>query len=159
MVRTPDSSSDVFSFYPQPTSDVVALQADNGLYLTRVVDDPYPIVAAKSTIDMFSTFKLTLLSDPLDYPVKIALQADNGLYLSRINRGSKNPIEAAKSGIDFFSTFIVFGTGVEGKWSLLANGSLFLSRINYGSTDPIEAAKANVDTFSMFTIVPVFVVE
>lgn len=155
MVRIPDGQSS-FSFFPQPTSDVIALQADNGLYLTRVVDSPYPIVAAKNSIDLFSTFKLTLLSDPLIPPVTIALQADNGLYLSRINRGGKDPIEAAKSGIDAFSKFVVFGTEQAGKWAILAGGSLFLSRINRGDTNPIEAAKSTVDAFSMFTIVPIF---
>lgn len=158
MVRIPDAQP-LFSFYPQLTSDVVALQADNGLYLTRAIDGTYPIVAAKSSIDLFSTFKLTLLSDPLIPPVTIALQADNGLYLSRINRDGRNPIEAAKSSIDFFSKFVVFATEQAGKWSILASGSLFLSRINRGDTEPIEAAKANVDAFSMFTIVPIFEVE
>jgi hypothetical protein len=159
MVGMPDTTFDaepLFSFYPQPSSNVVALMADNNLYLSRIErDGRNPIEAAKSSIDAFSKFRLIVLEDlgPW-YPVTVALQADNDLYLSRITRGDRNPIEAAKSSIDFFSQFAVRGPFEGGKWTLLAYGGLFCSRIIRGDTNPIEAAKNSEDVFSQFLIVP-----
>src|ERR1700733_1123890 len=64
---------------------VIALQADNGLYLSRVNSGNNGvslIEATKSSIDAASQFKLVRVSDN-----HFALQADNGLYLSRVNYG------------------------------------------------------------------------
>jgi hypothetical protein len=89
------------------TGTVVAFQADTGLYLSRInyggVNGTNPIEAAKSTLDPYCQFTVTLLNNG-----KIALQADTGLYLSRINyggAGGRNPIEAAKAAIDPYSQF------------------------------------------------------
>jgi len=85
------------------TGNTIAIQADNGLYLSRIGrGDLNPIEAAKGSIDAYSQFKVTILANG-----QIALQADSGLYLSRIGRGDLNPIEAAKGSIDAYSQFKV----------------------------------------------------
>jgi ribosomal silencing factor RsfS len=82
---------------------VITLQADNGLYLSRIRrGDLDPIEAAKSTVDVFCQFTVNVLPNN-----QITLQADNSLYLSRIRRGSLDPIEAAKSSVDVFCQFTI----------------------------------------------------
>lgn len=146
-------------YSPHPSGDVIALRADNRLYLSRFYSDgTNPIRAGKRTIDVFSQFKLTLTG-----VYEIALQADNGLYLSRIDRGSTDTIEAAKSSIDDFCKFKVFeyfgSTTLTGGYpiALQADNGKWLSRINRGDTDPIEAAKSYPDEYSLFIITPVLV--
>jgi hypothetical protein len=129
----------------------ITLQADNGLYLSRInYGSKNPIEAAKTTPDTASKFKIMRLENG-----NFTLQADNGLYLSRINRGSRNPIEAAKSKVDPYSQFTIIVFLANGKVALQADNGLYLSRINYGGTNgtnPIEAAKATFDPYSQFTI-------
>ena len=85
------------------TGNTIAIQADSGLYLSRIArGDLNPIEAAKGSIDPWSRFKVTILANG-----QIALQADSGLYLSRIARGDLNPIEASKGSIDAYSQFKV----------------------------------------------------
>jgi len=85
------------------TGDVIALQADTGLYLSRINrGDTNPIEAEKNSIDPYSQFTVTVLDNS-----KVALQADTGLYLSRIARGDTNPIEAEKNSIDPYSQFTI----------------------------------------------------
>ena len=138
------------------TGDIIALQADSGtgLYLSRINHGgdggTNPIEAAKSTIDVYSQFRVTVFANS-----QIALQADSGLYLSRINRGSTNPIEAAKSTIDVYSQFTITAFD-DGIIALRADSGLYLSRINHGGdggTNPIEAAKSTIDVYSQFRII------
>jgi hypothetical protein len=136
---------------------VIALQADNGLYLSRVNyggnNSASLIEANKSSIDADSQFKLVRVSDN-----HFALQADNGLYLSRVNYGGNNgtnPIEAAKKTADPYSQFVVVMMLGSGKVALQADNGLYLSRINYSGksvANPIEAAKSTIDSASQFTI-------
>ena len=135
----------------------IALQADNGLYLSRInyggVNGTNPIEAAKSTVDASSKFKVMRLENG-----SFTLQADNGLYLSRINHGGingTNPIEAAKSAVDPYSQFTIIVLLANGKVALQADNGLYLSRINHGGvngTNPIEAAKSTFDPYSQFTL-------
>jgi hypothetical protein len=83
------------------TGQVIALRADNGMYLSRIRRGSLdPIEAAKGNIDTFCQFTVTVLGNG-----QIVLQADNGMYLSRIRRGSLDPIEAAKGNIDIHCQF------------------------------------------------------
>jgi hypothetical protein len=83
--------------------DVIALRAANGLYLSMINrGDKDPIEAAKTGIDGFSLFTITVFDDS-----HLAFCAANGKFLSMINRGDKDPIEAAKTSIDPFSQFII----------------------------------------------------
>ncbi|MEY3867146.1 MAG: hypothetical protein RLZZ338_1037 [Cyanobacteriota bacterium] len=129
------------------TGDTISLKADNGKYLSRInrgsVD---PIEAAKSVVDPYSKFVVTVLADG-----KIALKADNGKYLSRINRGSIDAIEAAKDSIDPYSQF-TFTVLADGKIVLKADNDKYLSRINRGSIDSIEAAKNPSDVYCQFVV-------
>jgi hypothetical protein len=139
---------------------VIALRADNGLYLSRInyggENGTNPIEAAKKTIDPYSEFTIVQLSNG-----NFTLQADNGLYLSRIHYGGKNgtnPIEAAKKTIDPSSQFAILVFLANGKIALQADNGLYLSRINYGGTNgtnPIEAAKTSLDPYSQFTVITV----
>ena len=130
------------------TGDTIAIQADDGLYLSRIArGDENPIEAAKDSIDVYSQFKVTILANG-----QIALQADSGLYLSRLARGDENPIEAAKDSIDAYSQFKVTILA-NGQIALQADSGLYLSRIARGDENPIEAAKDSIDAFSQFTVV------
>ena len=130
------------------TGNTIAIQADNGWYLSRITrGDENPIEAEKDSIDAYSQFKVTILANG-----QIALQADSGLYLSRIARSDLNPIEAAKGSIDAYSQFKVTILA-NGQIALQANSGLYLSRIARGDENPIEAAKGSIDAYSQFTVV------
>jgi hypothetical protein len=133
------------------TGDTIAIQADTGLYFSRVANKENSIKAAKTSIDEDAKFKVTVIANN-----QIALQADTGLYLSRINRGNIDPIEAAKGSIDVFSIFTLTSFD-NGLISLRADNGRYLSRINYdGKIDgdnPIEAAKGDIDVFCQFKII------
>ena len=70
------------------SSPLVTLQADNGLFLSRInyggVGGINPIEAEKRMPDIYSQFKVIRL-DQQTY----AFRADNGKYLSRIRRCGK----------------------------------------------------------------------
>lgn len=127
------------------SGDVIALQGDNRLYLSRIArDGTHPIEAAKSSIDEFSKFKVTVLPNG-----KITLQADTSGYLSRISRGGPNPIEAVKVIDDVHSQFTVELLSGD-QIALKADTGRYLSRVNRGATNPVEAAKDLVDVPSRF---------
>ena len=135
-------------------SPLVTLQADNGLFLSRInyggVGGRNVIEAEKKTPDIHSQFKVIRL-DQQTY----AFRADNGKYLSRIRRGGKDTIEAAKTTIDDPSRFKVYQFQ-PGVIALKADNGKFWSRINRGTSyDPIEAAKIKPDIHSQFTITAV----
>jgi hypothetical protein len=139
------------------TEPIITLQADNGLYLSRInhggINGTNTIEAAKTKVDAYSKFKIVRLDSGY-----FTLQADNGLYLSRINHGGvngTNPIEAAKTKVDPSSQFTIIVFLANGKVALSADNGLYLSRINYGGingTNPIEAAKSTTDAYSQFTM-------
>ena len=126
----------------------ILLQADNGLYLSRIHrGGKDPIEAAKVEPDVNCQFLLFWNHEDDTY----SFQADNGLYLSRIHRGGVDAIEAAKASIDASSKFNVISDHI-GKISLQANNDMWLSRINRGDRDPVEAAKSSLDQSSEFTV-------
>jgi hypothetical protein len=129
------------------TGTVIALQADNDKYLSRINrgSNYDPIEAAKSSIDPYCKFIVTVLADG-----KIALKADTGKYLSRIRRsGEIDPVEAAKDSIDPFCQFTVT-TLANGKILLQGDTGKYLSRIRRGGIDAIEVAKLPSDVFCQF---------
>jgi hypothetical protein len=130
------------------TGQIIALRADNGMYLSRISrPGKEPIEAAKSALDIFCQFTVTTLANG-----QIALQADTGKYLSRISRPNMEPIEAAKSALDIFSQFTVT-TLANGQIALQADTGKYLSRISRPNMEPIEAAKNALDIFCQFTLV------
>jgi hypothetical protein len=134
------------------TDDQIYLQADNGMYLSRINRGVglNPIEAAKSGIDPNCRFVVTILDD-----LTIALQADNGMYLSWISSGDSDPIEAAKSGIDTYCHFRVLqlcSAQDQSYLALQAENGMYFSRISRGGLDPIEAAKSGVDSYSCFRV-------
>lgn len=132
---------------PFQPGDIVSLQADNSLYLSRYTEGTRQMVeAAKTFIDRYSRFEVTVLANG-----KIALKADNGLYLTRYTEGSRQMIEAAKGGIDPYCEFAVTVLG-GGKIALQADNGLYLTRYTEGSKQMIEASKSTIDPFSQFSV-------
>lgn len=103
--------------FPLRTGDVIALQADNGLYLGRVQHriedhDRQLVTAEKGEPDEFSRFTVALRDDDT-----ITLLADNHHYLGWINFHGWR-IEASKTEPDEFSRFRATYFEGEGRMSL-----------------------------------------
>jgi hypothetical protein len=133
---------------PQPTlpfqsGDVIALQAENGLYFALISRANRNLIeAATTTIDIYSKFTVTVLGD------KIALHAGNGLYLGLVDQGARNPIEAARSRRDELAQFTVVPVG--NRIALTAGNGLYLSLIEDGGRIAVEANKRERDPFTQF---------
>ena len=135
---------------PLKTGDVIALQADTGVYLSRWSDND--INAGKGGIDQYSQFKVTVLTDG-----QVALQADNGQYLSR---WGDTGIKAGKNDIDVWCKFDVYSdvrfldTKIidlkdDTRVAFRADTGKFLSRMGENF---VKAAKDKIDQFSLFKI-------
>lgn len=134
------------------TGTVIALQADNHCYLSRIdtnvgAESRDEVWAAKSEIDEYCRFQVLAFPNST-----IALLADNQRFLSRINRGNTNPIEAAKTEPDLYSRFAVtvFDNGTI---ALAADNGLYLSRWDIGDDiSRIWAAKPEIDMYCQFVV-------
>ncbi|NHB93054.1 fascin domain-containing protein [Photorhabdus cinerea] len=130
----------------------IALQADNGLFLSRIdrggggsIDF---IEANKSTIDIYSKYFVTQIDAN-----KIVLRANNGLYLSRFSLVGGDYIAAVKSNIDVYSVFTVECID-NNVITLRADNGKYLSRINTGGIfSYIKPDRDDVDIHCNFKVI------
>ncbi|CAQ85834.1 MULTISPECIES: fascin domain-containing protein [Photorhabdus] len=133
-------------------SGTIALQADNGLFLSRIdrgggggIDF---IEANKSTIDIYSKYSVIQISAN-----RIVLRANNGLYLSRFSLVGGDYIAAVKSNIDIYSIFTIEDID-NNVIALCADNGKYLSRINTGGIfSYIKPDKGDVDIHCQFKVI------
>ncbi|KAA1195665.1 fascin domain-containing protein [Photorhabdus heterorhabditis] len=132
-------------------SGTIALQADNGLFLSRIdrggggIDF---IEANKSTVDIYSKYYLTKINSN-----KIALRANNGLYLSRFSLVCGDYIVAVRSSVDIYSVFTVEYID-NNMIALCADNGKYLSRINSGGIfSYIKPDRDDVDIHCQFKVI------
>ncbi|WP_118985636.1 fascin domain-containing protein [Photorhabdus sp. CRCIA-P01] len=132
------------------SSSPIALQADNGCYLSRIdrgggLDF---IEANKSIIDIYTKYSATQLSYN-----KIALRASNGLYLSRVSLAGGDYIAATKSDVDIYSNFTLEYID-DNVIALCADNGKYLSRINAGGIfNYIRPDKYDLDLYCQFKVI------
>ncbi|WP_323840120.1 fascin domain-containing protein [Photorhabdus africana] len=132
------------------SSSPIALQADNGFYLSRIDrGGGFDFIEAnKSIIDIYTKYSATQLSSN-----KIALRASNGLYLSRISLAGSNYIVATKSDIDVYSIFTLEYID-DNVIALCADNGKYLSRINIGGIfNYIKPDKYDLDIYCQFKVI------
>jgi hypothetical protein len=144
VIDTKASSTRDGSSFPFRSNDVIVLQAETGLFLSREGEEA--IWANKTGLDKYCHFTVTVL--PGD---QIALQADTGLFLSRIDVDGRQVIWARKAEIDPFSQFTVTVLP-EGQIALQADTGKFLSLVLVDGRPEIWAAKFPMDGYCKFAL-------
>lgn len=132
------------------TYDLVAFQADDGRWLSRIQRDGlHPIEVSKSTPDEYCWFRVQPYSGT--NPNLIMLKADNGAMVRMVMRNNVPVLEALGPELHV-NCLLAICKLVQ----LRARNGNYLKRVNRGDGfNPIEAATPTPDAFSTFVEVPV----